>query len=328
MIFVTGGTGLVGRHVLLELRDRGIPTTALARTPAAAESVRQSGAVPFEGSVEDPALWSRVGDCSAIIHCAAVITSRAPWEHFRQVNVESTRLAADRARRLGIPLIHLSSVAVYSGDDRAGPEGSLDESRAMGPLDDKASYPRSKRLAETVLWDASEAGLKALALRPCLIYGEGDRQFLPRLLRIARKGWLPLIGDGDRPLSLVHARNVAHAAAEALVLDRGWGRAYNVVNEDSITSRELLTIIATEMNRPIRTVRIPYPLAIGMARVGDVILKALLPELIATGPSGAIRYWRGGNPFNTAALRSDLAWVPPVRHREGIPLAVRAAMSG
>ena len=327
MIFVTGGTGLVGRHVLLELRDRGLPTTALARTPVAAQSVRQLGAIPFEGSVEDPATWSRVGDCSAIVHCAAVITSRAPWDYFRRVNVESTRLAADRARRLGIPLIHLSSVAVYGGEDRAGPDDSLDESRAMGPLDDQASYPRSKRLAETVLWEASAAGLKALALRPCLIYGEGDRQFLPRLLGIARKGWLPLIGAGDRPLSLVHARNVANAAAQALALDRGWGRAYNVVNEDSITARELLGMVAAELKRPIRTVRIPFPLAMGIARVGDVVLKALLPELIATGPSGAIRYWRGGNPFNTAALRRELAWEPPVRHREGIPLAVRAAMN-
>ncbi len=326
MILVTGGTGLVGRHVLLELRDRGLPTTALARTSAAAESVRQLGATPFEGAVEDPATWNRVGDCAAIVHCAAIITARAPWEHFRQVNVESVRLAADRARRLGIPLIHLSSVAVYSSADRAGPEGSVDESRPLGSLEDTASYPRSKRLAETVLWEAVGAGLKALALRPCLIYGEGDRQFLPRLIGIARKGWLPLIGEGDRPLSLVHARNIAYAVGQALTLNRGWGRAYNVVNEDSITSRELLAMVAEGLGRPIRTVRIPFPVAMGVARVGDVVLKTLLPELIATGPSGAIRYWRGGNPFNVAALRRELAWKPPVRHREGIPLAVRAAL--
>jgi len=328
MIFVTGGTGLVGRHVLIECRTRGIPTTALVRNAGSARAVRELGAVPLEGRVDDPEIWDRVNGCQAIVHSAALIASRAPWDTYRRVNVDSVRLAAARAHRLGIPLVHISSVAVYGARERSAADGTVDEGFPIGPLDDPAFYPRSKRLAEQVLWEAVGGGLRALALRPTLIYGEGDRQFLPRVVAFARHGWLPLFGAGDRPLSLVHARNIAHAALQALALDRGWGSAFNLVNEDSVTAREFIHYLATGLGRRIRAVPVPLSLAMGAARLGDGLMTALFPGTFAASPSGAVRYWRGGNPFSVAAARRELGWNPPIGHREGLPAAVRAIGSG
>jgi nucleoside-diphosphate-sugar epimerase len=328
MIFVTGGTGLVGRHVLLELRDHGVATTALVRDQAGAEAVRRLGATPVGGRVEEPATWDRVEGCTAIVHCAAIIATRAPWARYREVNVDSARLASARALGLGIPLVHLSSVAVYGPRERRAPDHTVDESSPLGSLEEAAFYPRSKRLAEIAVREAMAEGLRALVLRPCLIYGEGDRQFLPRIVALARSGWLPTFGPGDRPLSLVHARNVAHAVLRALTLDRGWGHAFNVVNPDPISAREFIAGLGEGLGRRIRTVRIPVGLALGAARVGDVLFRTMAPAIVATGPSAAIRYWRGGNPFSVEALRQDLGWDPPVRHREGIPRAVRAITAG
>ncbi|MEP6473455.1 MAG: NAD-dependent epimerase/dehydratase family protein, partial [Gemmatimonadota bacterium] len=210
MIFVTGGTGLVGRHLLEALRYRGLPVRALVRNSASAAQVRALGAVPMEGEVEDPALWARIGDCSAIIHAAALVTTGATWSRYQAVNVDATRRAAERARQLGIPIVLISSVAVYGPAGDGGGAESLDENYPFGPLDDPNIYARSKRLGELAFWEGA-AGSRAVAFRPCVIYGEGDRQFLPRVIRMARSGFLPVFGHNPQPLALVHARHIAQA---------------------------------------------------------------------------------------------------------------------
>jgi nucleoside-diphosphate-sugar epimerase len=103
MLFLTGGTGLLGLHILDELRSRSIAVTALVRDAAGAEAVAARGARPVTGRVEEPATWEAIGECSAIVHGAAIIAGHYSWDRFHQVNVESTRLAGERARALGIP---------------------------------------------------------------------------------------------------------------------------------------------------------------------------------------------------------------------------------
>jgi nucleoside-diphosphate-sugar epimerase len=328
MIFVTGGTGLAGRHILMELRDRGLAARALVRDAASAIVVRELGAEPFTGTVEDAATWRRVGECSAIIHAAALITSRSPWQHYHRVNVEAVRLAAERAGALGIPLVHLSSVAVYGRDRFAEPVAPVDESFPFGPLDDPAFYPRSKRLAEEALWTAVRAGLRAIALRPGVIYGEGDRQFLPRIVRMARRGWLPLMGAGDQPLGLVHARSVAQAAVLALNSVTEWGRAFNVTNDDCITPRDFIQAVAEGLGQPVRVLRLPLSLTVMGARLADGVLGTVAPNRFPAKVSGAIRFWRGGNPYTSEAAIRRLHWSPGVRHREAVTRAVRALLAG
>lgn len=323
MIFVTGGTGLVGRHLLLEFRARGWPTMALVRDEGSADAVRKLGAVPLLGAAEAAGTWARLEGCRAIVHAAALVTAHAAWETYQRVNVGSVRLAAARARQLGIPLVHVSSVAVYGREGYDAPGGSVDEGFPFGPLGDAGFYARSKRLAEQALWETG-GELRAAALRPCVIYGEGDRQFLPRVLRLARRGWLPLVGPGNLPLTLVHARNIALAAAQLIELDRGWGRAFNVVNDDAITAKEFIAAVGEGLGRPIRAVRIPATAALLAARLGDLVLGLATPGRYPTRLHGALRFWRGGNPYNTDAARRILDWVPAIRHREGVPLAVRS----
>ena len=79
-VFVTGGTGLVGSHVIERLRSRGYPTVALVRDSAGARQVELLGATSVRGKVEDPGSWRGANDCQAIVHSAAIITKQEPWE--------------------------------------------------------------------------------------------------------------------------------------------------------------------------------------------------------------------------------------------------------
>jgi nucleoside-diphosphate-sugar epimerase len=320
MIFLTGGTGLLGLHILAELTATGTRVTAAARTPKAAATLRALGAEPLEGSIDDPALWRRVGDAAAVVHSAAVIARGAGWDEYRQVNVEGTALAAARARELGIPLIHISSVAVYGEGAGNAPAGTVGEDWPLGSRSHGGFYPRSKRLAEDAVWAEAGRGLRAIVLRPCVVYGEGDRLFLPGIARMARQGWFPLVGSGTLPLAIVHARSVALAVLAALHSRQGWGRAYNITNDDEITGLEFTASLEEGLGRRVRTVRIPAPLAFGVAGLFDTFRR--LVGTTIPGVSAAFRFLRGGNPYTSEAARTALGWRPAIRHREALPRAL------
>ena len=151
MIFLTGGTGLLGLHILDELRSRSLPVTALVRDEAGARSVAERGARPVTGTVENRDTWARLHDVSAIIHSAALIAGRYPWDRFEQVNVFATRLGAERARQLGVPLVHISSVAVYGRNYRPGTTvvESTPLHRSKRPISTPAPNAWRKRLSGT-----------------------------------------------------------------------------------------------------------------------------------------------------------------------------------
>jgi nucleoside-diphosphate-sugar epimerase len=323
VIFLTGGSGLIGLHAIDELRDHGYEVQALARSAAAAATLGARGANPVMGSIEDPATWERVEGCRAIVHCAAIIISNAEWPRWESVNVGATRLAAARARALGVPLVHISSIAVYGREDDGAPDGSIAEDHPLQPLPAGRYYHRTKRMAEAVVQEEVRRGLDATVLRPCLVYGEGDRLFLPRLARLARTGRFPLVGRGDRPMTMVHARSVAQAIRLSLQRPGRPGRAYNVTNDDAMTGLELIAALGEGIGRPVRPIRIPSGLATGVAAAADGVLRLVRPALPG-GARSAVNFLRGGNPYTSARARNELGWDPPIRHRTAVPAAVRS----
>lgn len=322
-IIVTGGTGLVGGPVVRLLRSRGDEVDVVVRDEVGAARMRELGASPVFGSVEDPRLWEAVDRAEGIIHVAALVASRTPWQTFFQVNVEGTRLAAATARRLGARLVHISSVAVYGRQAYDDPSGSRREGSAFGPLEEHDFYARSKRLAEEAVRAEVALGLEAVILRPCVVYGEGDRLFLPRMAAVARRGWLPRVGPGDVPMAVVHAESVAEAALRALDTPRAASRIYNVTNDGDITPREFVAALAEGVGRRVRTFPVPERAALAAAHVVQAALRTMGPGLYPGTITGAVRFWRGGNPYTSERAQEELGWKPAVAHRSVIASLVR-----
>jgi nucleoside-diphosphate-sugar epimerase len=327
-VFVTGGTGLVGGPVVRLLRERGTEVDALVRDEAGAERMRALGAAPKFGAVEDPRVWDAVSGADGVIHVAALVASRTPWQSFFQVNVEGTRLAAATARRLGARLVHISSVAVYGRQAYDDPSGSRRESSAFGPLEDHDFYARSKRLAEEMVRAEVALGLAAVILRPCVVYGEGDRLFLPRMAAVARRGWLPRVGGGNLPMALVYAESVADAALRALDTPRAASRIYNVTNDGDITPRDFVAALAEGVGRRVRTFPVPEGAALAAAHAVQGLLRVIGPGLYPGTITGAVRFWRGGNPYTSERAGEELGWAPTVPHREAVAAIVRRMTAG
>jgi len=322
-VFVTGGTGLVGGPVVSQLRARGITVTALVRTESGAGEMRRLGATPVYGSVEDPRVWDALIEADGIIHVAALIAARTPWPTFFKINVEGTRLAAQAARRAGARLVHVSSVAAYGRQAIDDALGSRGERSPFGPIEEHDYYARSKRLAEEAVRAEVALGLEAVMLRPCVIYGDGDRLFLPKLAAVARHGWLPTVGSGDRALALVHAESVADAAVRALEAPAAASRIYNVTNDGEITAHGFVAALAEGLGRRVRTVPVPEEAALTLARGVQGVLRMIGPGLYPGTLTSAVGFWRGGNPYTSERARNELDWRPAVDHHDRIVAAVR-----
>ena len=88
----------------------------------------------------------------------------------------------------------------------------------------------------------AEGKLWATAVRPDVVYGERDRQFVRRIARLLRFGFARVVGGGRSTLAVVHAANVADGLVRAATHDAAGGRAYNLANDFDVTVAEFFRL--------------------------------------------------------------------------------------
>ena len=318
-VLVTGGSGLVGSHVIEALRCRGVTVRALVRDRSA-PIVSALGAEPVVGDVIDPAAWERAcgNGITAIVHAAALVGPGARPAAY-DVNVVGTRNAIDAARTARVRLVHVSSVSVYGGSADYGPgRERRTEDFPFRPIAAHDVYARSKREAEALVRAAAEAGeITAIAIRPNVIYGERDRLFSPRLIRAVRSSLVPQVGPGTNHLSCVYAGNVAQWIVAALAVPLSGFRAYNLTTDapPALTAREFLEAFADAGGTRPRFFHLP-------------IVAARVAIALWSGPAlarAALAFVTGENPYATDRARAELGWNPAVTPREAIARTVRWA---
>ena len=312
----------MGSHVIQLLSRRGQNVTALVRDDNGRRLVESLGASAVRGCVEDRRVWSHAAGADVIVHAAAIITNRSPWRFYQEINVDGARHAALASAECGARLVHISSVAVY-GRRRELHAPYVDERTPWAELRSTDFYARSKRGAEeAVSAIAREKSLSVVSLRPCLMYGERDRTFLPRVLPLLRFGVAPLIGHGGNALALVYAGNVADAVLAALQHPEARG-PFNVTDDGRITQREFFEAVGNAIGRHTRFVRLPLPLASSLAFAWFGLRRILMPAKYAGVGASAARYLAAGNPYRSARARSELEWRPSTAPREALERSVR-----
>ncbi len=317
-VLVSGGTGLVGSHAIEQLAREGHEVRAMVRSAAGRTFVENLGAESFLGSVERPESWEAAGPCDAIVHAAALVVEPIGWERYRAVNVYGTRLAVEAAARRGARLVHISSVAVYGRRPESDSSVPVAEDAPFQPIAEPDYYARSKRLAEATLWQcAEELGVSAVALRPCVIYGERDRTFVARLLDLLRLRVVPIIGSGNNPLAVVYAGNVVEAVRGALARPDVQG-VFNTANDGGLTPREFFETIAEVTGARLRFVGLPVGAATVLATLAHLPRRLLRPRRYTPDPISGIRFMTQPNPYTSAKAERELGWRPSTPPREAL----------
>lgn len=184
MILVTGGTGLVGMHLLLELAQGGTPVRSTFRSPEKVKEVEAFFAFAkaentfkkidwVQADITDvPLLDLAFKGITHVYHCAALI-SFDPYD-FRKLlktNVEGTANVVNLCLSHGVQkLCYVSSVATLS----KLPNNPINEENIWDPNEANSVYAISKYGAEMEVWRGTQEGLNAIIFNPAIILGEGD----------------------------------------------------------------------------------------------------------------------------------------------------------
>ncbi len=256
-VLVTGGTGLLGREIVLQLVSRGTEVHVLARRGSPRGPLAELPIVWHEADLRDaPGVGRCVetvaararGERARIVHAAAVISYRTgDRELARATNVEGTEVLLAAAKRSDVGrFLHVSSV-VTVGSSRNGE--AVDE-RALFDLGTLGvDYVDTKRAAEEAVLAAARE-IDAVVVNPGAIFGPIERESntVRTIRRVAAGRSPPVLPPGS--VGVVGVRDTA--AGTLLALDRGRrGERYLLV-ESNLTTRELLATIARAVGVPPR----------------------------------------------------------------------------
>jgi len=324
MNLVTGASGLLGSHIVEQLRKRGLPVRALVRRGSDRAWLATQGVEFAEGDVSDPASLTRACQgCDAVYHSAAKVGDWGRWEEFQRITIDGTRNLTEAAIAAGVRrLLHISSISAYGYYTK---DITVDETFPLGyRLYRWAYYSRSKVEAERIVWQAQRAGrIEVTVIRPAWIYGERDRATIARLVSMIRAGRAKVLGRGDNRLNVVYAGNIAEAAVTAAALPQANGQAYNCSNDGVITQQEYFNLWAKALGAPPVTRHAPYR----AAYFAGFLLECLGHLLRSRRPPFITRYavWLMGRRsyFSADKARRELGWQPTVPYEVGVPRTVR-----
>ena len=331
-VFITGASGFIGGKLAERLLTEGRAVRVLARRPL--PDLERLGAEIVRGDLHDPAaLRAGCEGAGTVFHVAGRVGVWGPEADFFRVNVEGTRnvIAACRAARVPRLVYTSSPSVVYNGGDLAG----LDES---APLCTRApcAYPTSKAAAERLVSAAHSAELATVSLRPHLVWGPGDRNVVPRVLELARKGRLKIVGAGHNRVDCTHINNVvdAHVLAEQALrngcpsgdaadgatgtrFSAAGGRAYFITNGEPVVLWQWIN----ELLRGVGAPEITRHVSLGTAYRAGAILETLWRVLPLKGDPPMTRFvakeLATDHWFRIDSARRDLGYVPRVSMAQG-----------
>ncbi len=296
MILVTGGTGLVGKHLVRELVKKGNEVRCLVRSLEKAGQVLPPGVELVRGDITDnESVKKACIGVDRVFHLVAVIREKGE-STFEHVNVEGTLNLVIAAGQAGVKhFVHMSAL------------GACDNPRYK--------YAYSKwRGEETV----KQSGLSWTIVRPSVIYGEGFGFFdrLIQSIKLTPRPFVPVPGKGASKFQPIAVEDVARCLVKIMENPSMKDRVVEIGGPEHLSYVEMLDLVLARLGEkryklhvPMILMRLVVPLMSSIMRdppVTPVELKQM--ELDNTTDLEVVEKLFG---FKPKALRNGLGYIQP-----------------
>jgi len=317
-VLVTGGGGFLGQAVCRQLAAAGHTPIAMNRNRYAA--LDEAKIEQRTGDVAN--LDSVLAACEgvdAIVHSAGKVGAWGKLEDYYEANVRGTDnvLAACELRGIDKLVFTSSPSVVHGGADLDGVDESVPYAAHFS-----SAYAQTKALAEQRVLAANGPKLGCVALRPHFIWGPGDPNLVPRVLKQARSGRLRLIGKEPKKIDTTFVDNAADAHLLALEkIAPGApiaGKVYFISNGEPTTIENVINAWLKADGFPPETRRIPLGLAQFIGTALETIYAALRLQQEPPLTRFSVEQLSTAHWFDIGAARRDLGYVPKVSMAEGL----------
>lgn len=258
-VLLTGVTGYVGGHLARRLLTDGHIVTALVRTEAAAQDARERGMSVQLGDARTMTFGTDLLDGQDAVVWAAQLMLEDEERAVRQI--------ASALRDTGKAFLFTSGTSLLSqsthgewSDDSFAEDDDFVPRRQVAP----------RRQIETLVRTAAQGGVRAMVVRPPLIWGHGGCRIVADLYHSARvTGAVCHVGRGLNVYTHVHIDDLADLYARAL--DRGAPGALYHAGAGEVDFRTMAAAIARHLGIGTRSVSVPEAQTIWDAFMGPIV---------------------------------------------------------
>ena len=257
--YVTGGTGFIGSHLVEHLVDHGYHVTCLTRKTSNLRwlnhllTAKSPQVELVTGDLHDSdVLAQHVRDADLVFHLAG-LTKAPDTATYDRVNAEGTKHLIEACLGAQATLdrfVYCSSLAAVGPSCDATPNT---EDVTPQPLTD---YGSSKLKGELIVREYADQ-LPITIIRPPAVYGPRDADIF-LFFQTINRGVMPILGDADKLLSLVHVKDLVRGIYVAAVSERAIGETYFLTDGDIHTWRGVERVIADTLEKRPFKVKVPF----------------------------------------------------------------------
>lgn len=253
MILVTGGTGMLGAHLLFKLIKNGERVSAIKRASSDLQNVRKIFSFYSDDSdqllekiewvdadlLDIFSLEDALEGIKQVYHCAAMVSfNKKDQKRMLENNVAGTANLVNACLKEGIEkLVHVSSIAALG---RAEKGEATTETTPWKDSDKDSPYSISKYRSEQEVWRGIAEGLNAVIINPSVILGPGDwSKGSPSFFSLIQKGMKFYTHATN---GYVGVKDVVDVMIQLMQSDI-YGERF-IVNAENLTYLELFNMIA------------------------------------------------------------------------------------
>ena len=316
-VFITGGTGFLGSHLANTLTERGIESTFIGRNEKLGRAY-ESKLAKFEkcDTNDEKRVQELMKGHTHVIHSAAFTS---PWgrpEDFKSANLDATISLLKVAKANNVErFLQISTPSVYATNYA---RFSIRESEPLQKtfLND---YALTKYQAELEVLKAEKEGLFTVRFRPQGIFGPGDQAVFPRIISTAKRGFIPVVGDGSNMIDISYVANVVDGVLTALDTSNAIrGKVYNLSNDEPISNYGVIRDVLGRLGIPYKEKRLPFAVAYALGGAMEFISRNFqnYREPILTRYMAATLALT--RTLNIEEAKRDLNYKPKVSMAEGL----------
>lgn len=314
-VFVTGGSGFVGRNLITALVQQGVEVRALVKWESEIHILESCGATPISGDINDlQALKLGMSGCSVVFHAAAKVDDWGVLEDFQKVNINGTEQTIAAARATGVRrLVYVSTDAVLIGGK---PIINASETHPL-PAKPLGYYALTKAIAEKKVVEANSDELTTMVVRPRFVWGKGDTTLMARFVKAMRNGDFAWISGGRYPISTCHVKNLCEGLI--CVAERGkGGEIYFITDGVPVEFRSFITQLARTQGVEPGRLSIPHwlvwTLAWSLENAWNLLNLKGSPSITRT----ALSMIGSEVTVDDTKARRELGYTPVISRQEGL----------